>query len=80
MFILVEWLRHKDSRGQSFSCSYATAILCEWGKSSPSSISLFLCRYSGDGILAALDGTLQHLFYYFRKVHAITFKDTIWLL
>lgn len=63
--MLVKWLRHKDSRGQSFPCSYATDILCEWSKSSPRSVSLFLCRYSGDGILAALDGILQDLVYYF---------------
>lgn len=41
---------------------------------------LFLCRCTGYGVLAALDGILQDLFYCFLNVHAITFKDAIQLL
>lgn len=49
MFMLVEWLRHKDSRSQGFPCSSATDILCEWAQLRSHSIALFLYRYSGDG-------------------------------
>lgn len=70
--MLVKWLRHRDSRGQSFSCSYETDGFCVWGKSSPCSVSLFLCRYStcrhSNGLLAALGGLLQDMRKYFWKV------------
>lgn len=30
MSMLVKWLRHRDLRGQSFSCSYVTDVFCVW--------------------------------------------------
>lgn len=49
VFMLVEWLRCKVSKGQGFPCSYTADILCEWDKSSPHSIALFLYAYSRHG-------------------------------
>lgn len=66
MFTLVEWLRYKVSKGQGFPCSYTADILCEWDKSSPHSIALFLYVYSrhdscSDGILLLPEKSMQVL-------------------